>query len=643
MILKRIFEPVQIGTLHLPNRIVMAPMFSQFASAKGEVTDRMLHYYKKRAESGVGLLMVETTCVDYPLGTFTRELRLDDDIFVPRLAEMVSLIHSYNTKVSIQLHHAGRQTYVAATGGLTPVGPSEVPSGTPGLLSRALTIDEIKTLVRKFAEAAERAKNADFDAIEIHGSHGYLIAQFLSPFTNKRTDEYGGNLDKRLRFALDIVSAIRARVGTDFPLIFRINGSEFIEGGMAIDESSVMATRLEEAGIDAIHVSAGLRERGYWYEQPMYLPRGCLVDLAAKIKKKVGIPVIAVGRINDVFLAEQILNEKKADLVAMGRAFLADPLILRKAANGDFDGIRKCIACVDGCIENLFRHKAITCSINPEVGMEQWFQVKQADKKKTIVVVGGGPAGMEAGLIASQRGHKVILFEKEKVLGGQLNIAHAPPGKTEIGEIKNWLVNQITRAEIDVRLGKKASTEDVLAEKPDAVIVATGGETFVPQIPGINKKIVVHADDLLSGREKLEDGTIIVIGAGMVGCEMADYASEKRKEVTLVARRRCGHDVPARMRPMLFQRLEEKGVNMLKGLELREIKENSVVLSDINDSSRKELHADQVIMAVGYKPNDELVEELTNKSVEVHVIGDCFKPRKLLNAIHEGYRTALNI
>src|SRR4030042_876576 len=202
MSLKRIFEPVDIGTLHLRNRIVMAPMFSQFASEKGEVTERMLHYYERRAESGVGLLMVETTCVDYPLGTFTRELRLDSDIFVPRLTELVSLVHSYNTKVSIQLHHAGRQTYVAATGGLTPVGPSEVPSGTPGLFSRALSVDEIKALVTKFADASERAKNADFDAIEIHGSHGYLISQFLSPFTNKRTDEYGGDLNRRMKFAL---------------------------------------------------------------------------------------------------------------------------------------------------------------------------------------------------------------------------------------------------------------------------------------------------------------------------------------------------------------------------------------------------------------------------------------------------------
>lgn len=621
----------------------MAPMFSQFASDKGEVTDRMLYYYKKRAESGMGLLMVETTCVDYPLGTFTRELRLDDNIFVPRLTEMVSLIHSYNTKVSIQLHHAGRQTYRNATGGLTPVGPSEVPSGTPGLLSRALSLDEIKALIGKFAEAAERAKKADFDAIEIHGSHGYLIAQFLSPFTNKRIDEYGGDLEGRLKFALDIVSAIRAKVGPDYPLIFRINGSEFIEGGLTIDESRIMAKKLEEKGINAIHVSAGLQERGYWYEQPMYLPRGCLVDLAAQIKQNVSVPVIAVGRINDVMLAEQILKEEKADLIAMGRPFLADPLLLKKAEAGQYDDIRKCIACVDGCIENLFRHKAITCSINPEVGMERWFNVTRAERRKKVVIVGGGPAGMEAALIASQRGHKVILFEKEKELGGQLNIAHVPPGKTEIMEIRNWLINQIQKEKVDIRLGTKATVDVVLDEKPEIVIVATGGDAFVPEIPGTHNKIVALAPDLLSGKRKLEGEKIIVIGAGMVGCEMADYASEEKKKVTLVARRRCGHDIPARTKPLVFKRLEEKGVTLLNGWELKKIADNGVTLADINSTATMELPADQVILAVGYKANDELVHELTQRFKEVHVIGDCAQPRKLLNAIHEGYRVAFSI
>lgn len=643
MKLEKVFESIYIGNMYLKNRIVMAPMFSQFASDKGEVTDRMIDYYERRAQGDVGLLMVETTCIDYPLGTFTRELRIDDDTFIPRLNELVNVIHSYNIKTSIQLHHAGRQTYVGATGGLRPVSASEVPSGTPGLLARALTIEEIRALVTKFADGAERAKMAEFDAVEIHGSHGYLISQFLSPFANKRNDEYGGDLNRRMRFALEIVEAVRDRVGEDFPVLFRINGNEFIEGGLTIDEAKIIASKLEEAGVDAIHVSAGLRERGYWYEQPMYLPRGCLVHLAEQIKKNVKVPVITVGRINDIFLAEQILREGRADLVAMGRPFLADPMILKKAAAGEFEDIRKCIACMDGCIENLFRKKGITCTVNPEVGMEKRYIIREAEQKKKIVVVGGGPAGMEAAIVAAQRGHNVVLFEKENELGGQLRIASVSPGKEELMEINQWLKIQVRKQNVDIRIGVEATVDNVLGEKPDAVIVATGARGYVPRILGIDGPNVATADDILSGERNLEGEKIVVIGAGMIGCEMADFASMKNKKVTLVARRRCGHDLPVRTKPLLFARLEDREVEILKGLELVEVRNNGVVLKDIESSTVRELPADQIILAVGYRPNKEFAQQLRKKLRYVYTIGDCFRVRKLLSAIHEGYRVALNI
>jgi 2,4-dienoyl-CoA reductase-like NADH-dependent reductase (Old Yellow Enzyme family)/thioredoxin reductase len=643
MKLEKIFEPIKIGTLQLDNRIVMAPMFSQFASENGAVTDRMIGYYEKRAQSGVGLIIIETTCVDYPLGTFTRELRIDDDVFGPGLAELVNVIHSYNVKAAIQIHHAGRQTYLTATHGLRPVSASEVPSGTPGLLARALTVEEIKTIIQKFAQGAERAKKAGFDAVEIHGAHGYLIGQFLSPYTNKRTDEYGGDVQRRMRFALEIIKATREKVGPDYPLLYRISAHEYVDGGLTIDDTKLVAKKLAENGIDAISVSAGLRESAWWYEQPMYLPRGCLVNLSEEMKRNVHIPVMVAGRINDIQLAEKILKEGKADLIVLGRALLADPLIVRKAAAKKFEDIRKCIACVDGCVENLFRHKGISCTVNPEVGMEKRYIVKEAQKKKKIVVVGGGPAGMEAALVCASRGHEVVLYEKQERLGGQLNLAAIPPLKGEIKELTDWLVAQVKKHKIQVRLGEKATADAVLKEKPDAVIVATGARPLMPKKSGVDRKNVIVADNVLLNEKLLRGEAILIVGGGEIGCETADFVASKKKKVTLVARRHFADDVPARARPVLIKRLEDKGVRILRGFDLLEITDRGAVFVDISDSTRKEIPADQIILAVGYVPNQELADELKQKFREVHLIGDCVQPRKILNAIQEGYQVALNI
>ncbi len=407
----KLLEPVKIGAMELRNRIVMPPMCTNFASETGAVTQRLIDYYVERARGGVGLVTVEATCVDSPVGRLSPlQLCVDDDKFIGGLNDLVEAIQEKGAKISLQLHHAGRQTTLAVTGGAQPVSASE--TVYKDVKARALPAEGIECVVGRFGESAKRAKAAGFDAVEIHGAHGYLIAQFLSPYVNKRIDEYGGDPEKRMRFVLEVLEETRKRVGLDFPIIFRLSGEEFVEDGLTLKEAKGIAQRLERAGVDALHVTAGVGGT-IWPVQPMAVPRGCLVHLAEGIKEVVGIPVIAVGRINNPTLAEEILRDGRADLVSMGRALIADPELPRKVAEGRLDDIRMCTACLRGCSERFNAYLRISCTVNPAVGREKEYMVKPADKPKKVLVVGGGAAGLEAARVAALRGHEVTLYEKE--------------------------------------------------------------------------------------------------------------------------------------------------------------------------------------------------------------------------------------
>ena len=647
----RLLEPIQIGSMELRNRIVMPPMGTNFANENGVVTQRLIDYYVERAKGMVGLIIVEATCVESLLGKFgAHQLRVDGDKYLPGLADLVEAVHLHGAKIALQIHHAGRQTTLDATEGRTPVSSSNVPYVdmyvSPGSIiahPRPLKVKEIGELVEKFGEGARRAKAVGFDAVEIHGAHGYLVAQFLSPFANKRTDKYGRNFQGRMRFAVEVVERIREKVGADYPISFRISADEFIKGGITLELAKKIVVRLEDAGINVIHVSGSLAETEHMCEGPMSMERGYMVPLAEGIKKVVNIPVIAVGRINDAEFAEKVLQDGRADLVAMGRALIADPLLPLKIIEGRVDEVRKCIACDYGCAGRvIFSGLHMTCNVNPDVGKEREYRITRAEKSKKVLIAGGGLAGMEAARVATLRGHNVTLYEKTNRLGGQFILAAKPPHKEELLNILDYLQGQMDKLRVKVEFSREVTPELVDREEPDAVIVTTGADPIIPSIPGVESERVVTAWDLLAGKVNVRD-EVVILGVGEIGCETAEYLWESGKKVTLVGGRRGGLalDMDPLNRYMLLRRLEEKKIRAYVNTKLEAIVDEGIVVSDAR--GKRTLKAESVVLALGSRSNNELARALRGKVSQIYAAGDCVEPRRSLEAIHEGSWAARQI
>ena len=423
-----LMQAFRIKNIEIRNRIVMAPMLSRLGNPDGVVSQKLIDYYAERAKGGVGLIIVEYCYIDAKESkAFQEQMGVYDDQLIPGLGDLAEAIQEWGAKAILQLCHAGRGGSVKFTG-RQPIAPSSMLNYMREM-AREMTLEEIEFTITSFADAALRAKTAGFDGVELHGAHGYLLAQFLSPYTNHRTDIYGR--DKGL-FAMQTLDRVRSKVGSDYLIGYRMSAEEFIEGGVTLAETKTFAKRLEGGGIDYIHVSAGMIETGMHFVTPSYLPKGYLLHLAKGIKGEVNVPIIAVGAIHDPDLAEDALHKKKADLIAMGRALIADPELPNKIKSGGLEDIRICLRCNDGCSSQLRMYRTLRCSVNSEVGRERTMKIHQAKKTKHVCVIGGGPAGMEAARVLAFRGHRVTLIEKERELGGLLRYAGVPKFKSEL-------------------------------------------------------------------------------------------------------------------------------------------------------------------------------------------------------------------
>ena len=525
-----LFSPGRVGSLDLKNRILMAPMEKNLALPTGAVTGRYIDYCEARAAGGAALLLLESMYV-HPAGQNHRhQLGIHDDELIPGYRRLIDACHRHEALVGAELQFGGRQTSSLITG-RQPLAPSPVPCTvlTGGDMPRALAIDEIRELVRVFADAARRAVRAGFDVVEVHGAHGYLIGQFLSPYANHRDDEYGGDFERRLRFPLEVVRAVREAVGPRVPVLYRLTADEHVEGGLTLADSVRIAPRLEAAGVDLLDISAGIYESAMWIAQPMEMAPGCLAPLAREIRRAVTIPVSVAGRITDGRVAARILEDGDADFVTLGRALHADPELPRKIREGRESEATVCVACLT-CNDLLGKNVPVLCLVNTRTGREREYAIRPTGRPERIVVVGAGPAGLEAARLLALRGHAVIVFERMAEPGGQLLLSRGVPGRAELAGLAVSLAAAAARAGVDLRFSVSATVESVLAEHPDSVVLATGAEPGIPPIPGIAKAPAVSPFDVLrrpGGRVR----RALVVGGGMLGVATAHVLAERGAEV----------------------------------------------------------------------------------------------------------------
>ena len=638
--LKNLFSPMKIGKLEIANRLVVSAMVTLYCNNDGTATEQYIAYHEAKAKGGWGLIITEDYAIDPTGRGFPRLAGLWEDAQIESHAELTRRVHQYHSKIFAQIYHAGRQTNPLVIG-RQPLAPSPIPCPINRTIPHEMTIDEIHEMVEKFGDCALRTKKAGFDGIEIHGAHGYLIAQFLSSYSNKRTDRYGGNLPNRVRFALEVIANIREKVGRDFPIGFKISADEFVPGGRTIEETKAIAVLLQEAGIDVILVSAGVYGSNAAITPSASTPQGWIVDFAEEVKKVVTIPVMTVGRITEPLVAETIIACKKADFVAMGRASLADPELPTKAAAGDFDDIVRCIGCMQGCIGLLGRYQPIKCSLNPTLGREYELSAETKVVNKKVIVAGGGPAGMEAAITAAKAGHRVQLFEKAGRLGGQFYLAAIPPDKGEFSSFVTWQINQLKKLGVEVHLNTEVTAELIDAEQPDAVILSTGSVPIVPQIKGIEKSHVVTANAVLNGEKEI-GRTAVIIGGGMVGAETAYHLASLGKTVTIVEQlAEIAQDVEAIPKEVLLKGLEKEKVKIYVNTTVKEVLYNGILVS--RDGREEIIPANTVIMAVGSIPENKLTHQLEGKPYQIMTIGDALQVRRVLEAVDEGFNAGRKI
>jgi 2,4-dienoyl-CoA reductase-like NADH-dependent reductase (Old Yellow Enzyme family)/thioredoxin reductase len=642
---EHLFSPFRIGNLELPNRIVMLPMTTGFCEADETVGDRFIQFYAERARGGAGLLIIPFSPI--AIGAAV-EPGLHDDRFLPGIRRLTSAIRSQGTKSACQLII----TYHLILRDQQPeiIGPSAVMNQLLRVVPREISREEIGFIVAEHGKAAQRLQAGGFDALEILVGAGYLLNRFLSPIVNRREDEYGGSLENRLRITLEIIAAVKKAVGDDFPVGVRLNVEEQMPGGHTVEESKIVARILEKAGVHFINVYTGWHESRLPTVAPS-LPKGAFAHLAASLKTSMSIPVIAANRINDPFTAETIIASGQADLVGMGRALLADPELPRKAREGRVEEITPCLAC-SNCLSALMtgaykkegQPVGVICTVNPMIGQEGHDLLRRAEKSKKVVVVGTGPAGLEAAWAAAVRGHQVILFEKQDRAGGWLRTACLPPHKEELQTLADTLTTRALKAGAEIRLNREVHAEELRETSPDVLILAYGADPFIPPIPGVDSPQVVSALDVLSGRKAVE-GNVIIIGGGLVGCETGEFLLEKFPGVTSVTilemMDRMATTISTSYRPFFLARLREKGIRMETQTLVEKISEKGVEV--VRAGTPEFIKGDFVILAVGLKTDPNLAEAFRGLAPEIYSIGDCIKPRMIKEAMEEGFAVGTKI
>lgn len=646
--LEKVFEPITINGLTLPNRMVVSAMVTQYCTTEGLPTEKWIQYLERKARGGWGIIFTENYGVEEHANSFARQAGLWDDSQIPAHTEMVRRVHAAGGILGCQIYHAGRQT-TKRVQGVQPKAPSVIREASCTDTPRQMSNAEVWELIEHFGDAALRAKKCGFDLVEVHGGHGYMINQFLSPEANKRFDEFGGTITNRARFMVEVIKNVRAKVGPDFPISYRLGTCDYVPGGITLEEAQIFAQMAVAAGADMIHCTQGMYVSRHTLISPAAVPKAAFVNNAAAIKAVVDVPVVATGRINDPVMADSIIRQGKADMCTMARASLADPAMPQKAKEGRMEDIIHCIGCCQGCTGENGRGNQIRCVVDPLTGMEFTYDMSVTDAPKKVYIAGGGVAGCEAAIVAAKKGNKVTLFEKTDRLGGQWIAAAIPPCKEEYDSFLFWQQTQIRRLGIDVRLGTELTRAVVEAEKPDTVIVATGSNPLMPPIPGLrNNPLAVTAIDVLTGKVPVDIGkNILVAGGGLVGAETAEHLSvHGASHVTLVEMLPDimvdGEKSPKKM---ILDSFKERGVEVFTSTKVEEITANSVIVSAVADPADKRefRDLDMVVMALGVRPNGQLAEELKGLPCKVIVAGDAESGKNGYKNIQQGFEAGLNV
>lgn len=662
-----LFQPITINRMEVKNRVFMPAMHMNMAGNYA-VSDRLVDFYAERARGGAGMITVGYATVDALSGN-PGNIGAHKDIYIPGLTRLATAIRDNGARSSVQLNHAGRYNHSMLTGGKQPVAPSAIPSRLTRETPHELETPEIEEIINAFAQAARRVKESGFDAVEILSGTGYLISEFLSPLTNKREDRYGGDFEGQIRFGLEVMTAVRTAVGADFPLLVRMNGNEFMKGGSSREELQKYAVRLEKAGVDALCINVG------WHEAQVpqivtEVPRGVFGYLARSIKELVAIPVIASHRINDPDLARGMIADGYCDMVALGRALIADPYFPEKARSRHEADIVHCVACGQGCFDNLFKMKAVECLCNPRAGYERSRVLSKSDNPLNITVIGGGAAGMSAAVSAAARGHRVTLHESGNHPGGQLLLAGAPPGREEFIELAADLERQLQLSGATVVLNSTVDDQLLQASHPDAIILAAGGLPITPPIPGVDLPHVVQAWDVLT--ESVTTGKrVVVIGGGAVGIETALLLAEKgtlsgealkfllvheaesakelyrlathgSKKVTVIEMiAELGKNFGKSTRWGMMQDVERYGVKTRTTARVIEITPDCVRIEC--EAVVEEIPADSVVLAVGTRSNNSLHGIVEKSGIPFRIVGDALQPAMVFDAIHQGFTAGREI